>query len=217
MGDFDLLSRFNKEAGVQLVRFGQRRPVLEVELNELQQLFREKLRETFLAIMPDGELEAPDYDYSDGTFTVENGKFSVNGELVIVTSLSLAAANGDTIYLDTWDMTVEYLDTLKKFGNQQEIETVENWFYDDRIDVETTKRTVLAYNLSTTNVTEGHSFLKLGRISGGQFIKEVINIKQSTKEELEWHLIENAPHQYGERFELRYNSITDSLDLVVIE
>ena len=34
---------------------------------------------------------------------------------------------------------------------------------------------------------------------------------------LESHLSDNAPHQYGGRFEWRYNSVTDSLDLVVIE
>lgn len=34
---------------------------------------------------------------------------------------------------------------------------------------------------------------------------------------LESHLADNAPHQYGNRFEWRYNSATDSLDLVVIE
>ena len=36
-------------------------------------------------------------------------------------------------------------------------------------------------------------------------------------EDIVSHKADNVPHQYGNRFAWEYNSITDSLDLVVIE
>jgi len=43
------------------------------------------------------------------------------------------------------------------------------------------------------------------------------NNKWKPKDTVMTHKSDNAPHQYGSRFEWRYNSSDDSLELVVIE
>nr|WP_262382945.1 phage tail protein [Bacillus infantis] len=47
-------------------------------------------------------------------------------------------------------------------------------------------------------------------------LSNVDNVQQASKAAFDSHLTSNAPHQYGGKFEWRFNSVTNSLDLVML-
>ena len=62
---FDKHSNFNKQANFTEVKFGENKPVLEVELNEMQQIQNEARADIIRDTMPSGfvTLGEIDYDY----------------------------------------------------------------------------------------------------------------------------------------------------------
>lgn len=179
MGDFDKYTDFNENAGIRAVKIGAKKPVLETEFNEMQEIVRKSLSKFISNHIGDGIYDLGTMNYAEGVFTISNEKALVSGELINISSLSLDVAEGESIYIDVYDKEVSYLNTLKTEGNEQELSEEVNYFIDSRVSQETARRIVLAFTLSKTNIESEHRYLLLGTITGGVFIPSVINVNSS--------------------------------------
>jgi len=185
MPDFSQNSKFNKYANFSSIKFGADAPLLETELNEMQDIQRERLRSFLKVHVGDGLYGVGTINYSDDLFTIENELALVNGNLITISRLEIEAVEGDSIYLQVKEKEVAYTDVLKKYGNEQETSTVPNQMYDERVNQETTRRVVETYTLSLTTDDEDSYYLKLGTITGGVFVNEVKSIKTGSISETE--------------------------------
>jgi hypothetical protein len=166
-------SNYNTNAGIEAVRFAATSAVLEVELNEAQDAANDKLRKTIKLLCTDGLSVLNTMTYSGGTFTIANCNALLQGILLYISSLSISAASGDNIYLDTWVDMVGPSGTLYQYGNTQG-STVPNYLIEASVGVETSARQVRRYTLSKTTGTAGHTYLLLAQIASG-----VLSVKTS--------------------------------------
>ena len=175
MASFDVYSNYKDNAGVSSVVFGAEKPVLEVEVNEVQEIQKTMLRRAIKNIMGDGITDLSKVVYEDGAVKVKEGcALVIDGIMVECTGLSQTVTS-DTVYLQVWEETQNYADTLKEEGNQQDSATVANWFKDTRSDVETSRRKVIKYTLATTTNPARHN-LAIAKVADGvmtRLVKEV--------------------------------------------
>lgn len=174
MASFDKYSNYDKSAGVTGVVFGANAPVLEVELNEMQEIQKTFLGNTFKNLIGDGVSNKKAITYANNTLSISDCFFSISGYLIQCTGLSLAITSG-TVYLQAWEETVDYNATLKTAGNEQSTTTVENYLKDSRSPVETSRRKVVKYTLSTTTDSTKQN-LAIASVSNGvmtRIVKEV--------------------------------------------
>jgi hypothetical protein len=159
-------SNYNTNAGIEAVRFAATSAVLEVELNEMQDVSNDKLRKTISLLCTDGLSSLSTMNYSGGNFTITNCSALLQGILLYISSLTIAAVSGDNIYLDTWVDMVGPTGTLYQHGNTQG-STVPNYMIEASVGIETSARQVRRYSLSKTNATAGHAYLYLAQIVTG--------------------------------------------------
>lgn len=175
MASFDVYSNYKNNAGVSGVVFGAEKPVLEVEVNEVQEIQKTMLRRAIKNIMGDGITDLSRVVYEDGAVKIKEGcALVIDGIMVECTGLSQIVTS-DTVYLQVWEETQNYADTLKEEGNQQDSATVANWFKDTRSDVETSRRKVVKYTLATTTNPARHN-LAIAKVADGvmtRLVKEV--------------------------------------------
>lgn len=166
MGKFDKYTNYKENAGISGVVFGADNPVLEVEMNEVQEVQKTMLRRAIKNLLGDGITDNKCITYENGTLKIASGcALAVNGYMVQCNGLSLAVESG-TVYLQVWEETASYTDTLKAEGNQQSNSTVTNFMKDSRSPIETTKRKVVKYTLATsTNASRNN--LAVAKINNG--------------------------------------------------
>lgn len=201
MPDFSQKSKFNKEANFVSIRFGADAPLLETELNEMQDIQRHRLKSALKAIVQDGLLAGGSLTYDGSKFIIENTDAIIDGEVYHISHLEITVSDGEDVYLKVWEKDISYQSTIKKYGNEQEV-TIPNEIFDVRVNQETSRRVALVYDL--TKVKDGNGkFLKLGKISEGSFIKEVQEITKfmelvgeckTLKDDLDAHKVEIMPH-----------------------
>lgn len=166
MGKFDKYTNYKENAGVSSVVFGADNPVLEVEMNEVQEIQKSMLRKTIKNLLGDGITDNKSISYEDGTLKIASGcALVVDGYMVQCNGLSIAVESG-TVYLQVWEETASYTDTLKAEGNQQSTSTVTNFMKDSRSPIETTKRKVVKYTLATSTNSSRHN-LAVAKVSNG--------------------------------------------------
>lgn len=166
MGSFDRDSKFKSNAGFSSVLFGRQKPITELELNETQLIQNNQMRRIVANIVGDGVNDLSAITYKNSVLTVGDCFFSCSGFLIKNTGLSINLADGETAYLQVWEETVTYLDTLKEEGNQQSSVVVDNTILDEDIGGETTRRGVVKYTISKT-ADSTKSNLAVAKISGG--------------------------------------------------
>lgn len=169
---FTLRSNDFSEHGVSMVRFGERRPLLEVELNEVQQNFNKKVAEILKQSAYSGFLKLNDLggyaskekleslntmyltDYQDKIDVVNLDGFIINlrnseGHGNIKIPLPEPPESGvedNLVFLEFWYADVANNSPIYRYGNiDNEIETY--FSFDPRIGVETTRRTQLRYRI----------------------------------------------------------------------
>lgn len=183
MSNFDKYTNYNDTAGVTSVVFGADSPILEVEMNEMQEIQKSFLRKTLKNLIGDGISDKNAISYSNGTLSIASGCFfSVGGYLLQCTGLSIAITDG-TAYLQVWEETVDSTATLKTEGNEQSSTTIPNYIKDTRYPVETSKRKVIKYTLSTSTNSSRQN-LAIASVSGGtplRIVKEINLTKLSDK------------------------------------
>ncbi len=113
--------------------------------------------------------------YLAGDVTFANDKAFANGNLVTISSLVLALAEGESAYLDVWEEEVVFDSVLKKHGNQQETNLVTNYMKDTRTTEETSRRSQIQYNLVNATGVAGHTYLPVCTIAGGVLVENRID------------------------------------------
>ena len=192
MADFEKRSNYNKDAGVVQVKIGFEKPVLEVELNEMQEIQRQRVKDVIQAVVPNGVLHGGTYTYSNGIFKIQEVTAIIEGEIIYIPSLQISAENDDIIYIKVWEKEITATTVMRAYGNEQG-EVIPNYIVDSRVGQETSRRIVLAYDLVKSTESDG-VYLKLGKIKSGKFEKEVKEIfkidELITREEVEGMFIE---------------------------
>lgn len=180
MASFDKYTNYKDNAGVSGVVFGAEKPLLEVEMNEMQEVQKTMLRNAIKSIMGDGITDLGKITFSDGTLSIgDKCALSVDGYLVECTGLSIELEDNQTAYLQVWEETVSYGDTLKEEGNQQSTDEVQNWFKDNRSQTETSRRKVVKYTLSTFVDSNKHN-LAIASVNNGIMTKLCKEVSMSS-------------------------------------
>ena len=177
MANFDKYTNYNDKAGITGVVFGANAPVLEVELNEMQEIQKTWLRD-FFKTFRSGVFSSPSIISETMYYNNNTREVIVSGDLAFVhdgyfirtdSLMRLSVPSGVTstnVYIQFWEETVSSDDTLKENGYQLSDVTIPNYIKDSRFSVETSKRKVLKFTLSLTEDTTKHN-LKIMSISNG--------------------------------------------------
>lgn len=157
---FNNNSNFNKKANFTEVKFGENKPVLEVELNELQQIQNEARADIIRDTIPSGftQLGEIDYDYclyNENQIRLKTDSVAyVNGYRINIpmgTVINLPKAPKDKIredfvFLEVWRQEVTNNDTLTEYGGDDQ-PLVDNSIQDSRYPIETTRRVALKWRI----------------------------------------------------------------------
>lgn len=184
MGDFSQLSRFNPDANFKLVRIGADCPVLEVELNEMQDISEARYKHLIKSYFGDAIQGEGEYIYRNNTLTIQNESAFVDGNVVEITTLTTPLAEGEKVYLKVWEDTIRPGDVIKYKGNQQETRTVPNTLLDERIGMETSRRIQVKYDLAK-GTSEDATYFYLGKVLEGKFIVEASLITEDSRMNVE--------------------------------
>ena len=169
MAIFGASNPFNKEANSSSVLIGADAPVLEVELNEMQLIQRERLRTTTKALLNEGVKGQGQYTFTNNILTIKDELVMINGELLYIPSSTVSVTEGESVYVETWEEEIDFRDTIKKYGNMKGNETVPNYLLDSRVGEETSRRIQVQHQITTTP-SEGRDHLEIGYVEHGQFI-----------------------------------------------
>lgn len=157
---FDKNSNFNREANFQTVKFGENKPVLEVELNELQEIQNEARADIIRDSIPSGftNLGELDYDYmlnnenqvrlkSDSVAYVNGYRINIPKDTIInIGKAPEKDPREDFVFLEVWKEEVNKDSTLYKNGGEGQPE-IPNAILDSRYPVETTRRIALKWRI----------------------------------------------------------------------
>lgn len=173
MPDFSKYSNYSAETGFTSVIFGAKAPVLEVELNEMQQIINNKfslfLRGFGKKLIP---LREEHCNITDDVITLNDCLILCNGNLIYINESHInidTNVNSGYLYARIEKETeVDGNTTLTAYGDT-EAETIENKIKDSRIPAETTRRKIVKYTLFVSETeledTEDYSYVKLGDYS----------------------------------------------------
>lgn len=160
MGAFDKYSNFNTECNFIGVQFGERQPVLEVELNELQDIQNEARADIIRESIPSGfsTISPLNYDYmavNENTLAFKEESVAyVNGYRIripkgTVVDLGKApegAPREDLVFLEVWKEAVDQTDTINKEGGEGQ-PTVPNHIKDSRYPTAMSQRVQLKWRI----------------------------------------------------------------------
>lgn len=168
MAIFENINPFNKDANFSSIKIGADAPVLEVELNEMQLIQRERLRSTAKALLNEGVKGMGSYSYSNNLLTITNELVMLDGEVLNIPSATVSVREGEEVYVEVWEEEKTFLDNIFKHGSSHTTEKVPNYLLDGRIGEETSRRIQVRYRITTTPTQE--TKLLLGYVEHGNFI-----------------------------------------------
>lgn len=184
MGDFSKLSNFNPDANFKLVRIGADSPVLEVELNEMQDISEARYKNLIKSYFGNAIQGEGTYLYNNSTLTIQNESAFVDGNVIEITTLSLYLDEGEKAYLKVWEDTIKTGDLIRYKGNQQETRTVPNTLLDSRIGTETSRRIQVKYDLVNSMEQDTNTkatYLYLGKVEDDNFVVEANVISETSR------------------------------------
>ena len=177
MAEYNRYTNYKNNAGVSGVVYPAHSTVLEVELNEMQEISKNMLRDFIKNVAGNGITDVSKITYENGKIKIADGcAIAVDGILINCGGLELECDDCN-VYLKVWEEVAAFNDTLKKYGNQQG-ETVDNWIKDDRSDVETTRRLVTKYTITSdeNDISSTDHGLAIASIADGNMnvlVKEI--------------------------------------------
>lgn len=170
MDNYTKVSDFNPEANYTLVKYGAYAPLTQGELNETQQILKEKIYGLSKALFKDVLFEVDgvmSYVTSTKTFNIKNQTLNNLGDTIFISNLNLSPVNlNDIVYLKVWEHEVSKNDSIHKYGNQQEI-TIENHLEDPTLHgAESARRVQLQYDLTTQKESQdGVIYIPLAQVT----------------------------------------------------
>lgn len=155
---FSKNSNFNEKANFTGVKFGENKPVLEVELNELQDIQNQHREDLVRDIVLNGFTALTNIEVStNGVKFLEETVVYVNGFRLIIPKNRIIAlpsisrrkrsATINNITLEVWEDTLLSIDTLHEYGGDGNND-IPNHIIDSRYPVETTRRRGIRYKFS---------------------------------------------------------------------
>lgn len=168
MAIFENINPFNKDANFSSIRIGADAPVLEVELNEMQLIQRERLRSTAKALLNEGVKGTGSYSYRDNLLTITNELVMIDGEVLNIPQATVSVREGEEVYVEVWEEEKTFLDNIFKYGSSHTTEKIPNYLLDGRIGEETSRRIQVRYRITTTPTQE--TKLLLGYVEHNNFI-----------------------------------------------
>lgn len=239
MPDFGKYTNYSDKTAFSGVVFGAQAPVLEVELNEMQEIFNTKLK--LLSTLMGDSILVPasgsiDYDIDSMELTLVNCVAVASGFIALIPHASVVMSPENTVaYLRLIEKVVTHDDTLTEFGNLSG-EAIENPIIDLRVGVETSRRKVITYELECSDIMplnvpdSGVVFVKVGALSAietdaegnhvapgtlGFSLTNVINNLTETLTSLESKVVnlEQNPVDTGMRVQHTYNADEKRLTL----
>lgn len=153
MSDFTKYSNYQKNSAFSQVVFGAQSPVLEVELNEMQQIIDYKLQAILRAlgkgvVFNDPTSEA-NIEVANNTISLYDGVILSNGYVIQFSDLTATSVtNGKYVYAKISQVDADYNTTLKSEGNASH-STITNTIKDTRLGVETSRRKVVTFEILT--------------------------------------------------------------------
>ena len=181
MPDFSKYSNYNEQTSFSDVVFGANSPVLEVELNELQQIADTKFKRLTDIIggcihpMTNGYVKFyPSTKYLElaNCVVVANGFFGFLSSLRVHLSATLKYA-----YVKMQQKTVDGTTDLKAYGSSSAV-SIPNPIYDSRVGAETSRRRLIEVTLvagsSIPANTDTTTYVLIGELVGDEFIPESV-------------------------------------------
>lgn len=150
--NFKYHSNYDEKSSFSDIVFGAEKPLLETELNEMQQIIGTKLKYLFNVL---GSCVNSVYgSESESIFLVNNNVLhvkdcivtTVDGNIFYVKDESIPITSGYKAFFKVWEEVEDYLSELKEYGNIKG-SSVPNKIKDERNGEETTRRTVLKHEL----------------------------------------------------------------------
>lgn len=160
MPDFNKGSTFNKDANFQGVKFGADAPLLETELNELQDIQTEARADIIRDTIPSGfvQLGELDFDYmlnNENCVKMKTDSVAyVNGYKVVIPKDTIVDigkapekdAREDLLFLEVWKEEVTKDSVLTVAGGEGQAQ-ISNTILDDRVGQETSRRVALKWRI----------------------------------------------------------------------
>lgn len=173
MANFENRSNFDKNANFKSVVIGAGSKVLEVEMNEMQDIWFHSYQKLIKDYFGEGVMNVGKYTFKGGILTIENESMIVNGYLIDVTKLSIPMEVEDFAYLKVWEEEVTFSTPLIPYqGNVQETKAITNYIMDERVAEETSRRTQVQYDLVASPKvlvnTDTVFYLKVGRLTADE-------------------------------------------------
>ena len=155
MANFDKYSNYNENTSHSSVVFGADAPLLEVELNEMQQIINTKLSriittllgKSCIAFLEDSNLS---FNSSTNLARVQNCLVVTDNGLTAFIEDTTVSVNStkNVLYVKIQEETKTSVDTLRKYGNTIG-GVIDNPMRDSRSPVETTRRKVVTWTLQS--------------------------------------------------------------------
>lgn len=204
-------SNYDKKSAFSSIIFGSEKPLLEVELNELQQIIATQ-KEMLVKILGsgvnvpidnEGNYVEPYSIDSDNTLHIldciitgsKGVVFYVEDETVTISEY------GEKVYFKVWEEDATYASELKEYGNVNG-NTFLNKIMDSRSANETSRRKVIKHELligdSIPENTDTESYIEVGRVkyNDDDFLDfemtnygNLLTINKSIKELLQEYLV----------------------------
>ena len=204
MPDFNKKGTFNQDANFQGVKFGADAPLLETELNELQDIQTEARADIIRDSIPSGFTQLGDIDYS----------YMLNNEnCVKIKSESIAYVNGykiriprdtiidvgippereareDLIFLEVWKEEVTKDSNLTLTGGEGQA-SIPNNILDPRVGQETSRRVALKWRIRHVANIDFDTYKSNGFVKGdisynGADINKTITTQGGNSSPLSW-------------------------------
>lgn len=171
MADFTQPSIFSAENNFVKTTYAASVPLMETELNEMQDIQNYKRNLAIKQLLGNGFLNKLPMTLSAGVLAVPADVLVIDGDVFeVLEDMKIGVVAGDTVYLKVHDEEVTYNTALKKSGNLSSGTSVPNKLWDERINKETTRRVQkqveLVKEVPTTPDT-GVIYLELATIGEG--------------------------------------------------
>mgnify|MGYP000949120303 CR=1 FL=1 len=115
---FEKYTNYNPDVGVNQVIASAGKPLLEVELNEIQLIQNEQNKRLIANFFGDGISDITKITFNQGVLSIDAGCYiTCNGNIIKCTGLSIDLAEGETAYLLVWEEIITYNDELIQMIN----------------------------------------------------------------------------------------------------
>lgn len=166
-------SYFNEDANFNEVKFGANNPVLETELNELQQIQELSKKNLIRDLLGSGLIKVPTSMafISSSVYTLKltgDTVAYVDGSRIFIpsdTRVSAPSGSASMLFIEVWTEEVNCDSTLTKYGGESTA-TIDNYLKDPRVPKETARRIVTKWRLRCDKGTSMTSMKVRGKLSG---------------------------------------------------